>query len=54
MKKLVVLLFALSVLGNISAVFADEPAPEVPTVSADDGGQLPEGVEPLPEAPPAE
>lgn len=53
MKKLVVLLFAVSVLGSISAVFADEPAPET-TASVDEGSQLPEGVAPLPESVPAE
>lgn len=35
MKKLVTLFFALSLLGFISAVFADEPEPESPVVSAD-------------------
>jgi hypothetical protein len=56
MKKLVVLLFAVSVLGNISVVFADEsdPATDVQTAGVDDGSQLPEGTEPMPESTPAE
>jgi hypothetical protein len=54
MKKLLVLLFAVSVLGNISAVFADEPSPDTETVSADDGSQSSEGSESLPESSPAE
>lgn len=48
MKKLVVFLFAVSVLSNISAVFADEPT-ETSAATADEGNQLPEGVQPLPE-----
>lgn len=53
MKKLLVLLFAVSVLGNISVVFADEPSAEQ-AASADDSNALPAGVEPLPESVPAE
>jgi len=54
MKKLMVFLFALSVLSSISAAFADEPTPEVPAASVDEGSQLPDGVQPLPENVPAE
>lgn len=54
MKKLLVLLFAVSVLGNISVVFADEPSPETQAASTDDANALPPGVEPLPESVPAE
>ncbi len=49
MKKLVVFLFAVSVLSNISAASADEPSPETAAATVDESNQLPEGVQPLPE-----
>ena len=52
MKKLIVFLFALSVLGSVTVFADEEPTPDATATTEDEQSQLPEGVEPLPESPP--
>lgn len=52
MKKLIVFLFALSVLGSVTVFADEEPTPDAAATTEDEQSQLPEGVEPLPESPP--